>query len=439
MLRLRGLYLAGVMCVGTLAGCAGWRHGGLAATPEGATSAAAAVLPAVREPPKVSLSSLSLPSFQAVDKALARKPEPAGYRLLDESQCQCLAAANSTLGNLLAGQGATLAGQGGGRRDPDAAARFLMADVVALRAVEERNRSAAAAMELYYRLAGAYFGRDQLDRSLEEVRRSIRNFRQAKATGLSVPGDEEKLQIQELELVDRKVQLDAAIGQLDDELCHLIGAERLDRQPLWPAAEMAVAVSAIDLDAAVAEGLRSRPDLAALCLLKQELSGQTLPAVRGALERLDPLLGGLSPSKHFFSASLRRTFDYVELLQRQSQLGQLLESQKGAAEEEIRGAAGDVERRLRQVGLAKDKLDRCQSELRRLREKREAKGTVQLSEISAAQLEVFRAESDAFQAVVEWKIAAVKLKQSQGLLAAECGYTLPAACCEECLSGSHQE
>jgi outer membrane protein TolC len=371
-----------------------------------------------------------------VDKALAKKREAEGYRLLNESQCQCLAAANSTLGNLLAEENTTLGGQYAGRRDRDAMARSLLADMVALRAVEERNRSAGTALELYYRLAGAYFGRDQLDRSLEEVRRSIRNFRQAKATGLSVPGDEEKLQVREIELVDQKVQLDAAIGQLDGQLCSLIGVEPTDRQPLWPAAEMTVAVSPIDSAAAVAEGLKSRPDLALLCLLSQKLNDQTLPAARSALARLEPLVGGLA--KSVCCLSLRRACDCAELEGRQMQVSRLLESRKQAAEEEIRGAVGDVERRLRQVGLAKDKFDRCQSELRRLRERREAKGNVLLSEVSAAQLELFRAESDAFQAVVEWKVAVVKLKQSQGLLASECGYTLPAACCEECLSGSRE-
>lgn len=431
MVRLAWVVLAGSLCIGFLPGCAGLRcseqHLSL-----GAPSQTPTDLPTVAEPSKVSLNALSLPSFQAVDKALARKPEVAGYRLLSESQCQCLAAANSTLGNLLAVEQATSAEQRAGRRDREAMARSLFGNLLALRAVEERNRSAAAALELHYRLAGAWFGRDQLDRSLEEVRRGLRDFRQAKATGLSVPGDEERLQIQEIDLVDRKVQVDAAIVQLDGQLCRLIGVERDDHQPLQPTAEWTVAARPTDADAAVAEGLRSRPDLVMLCLLSQELNGQTLPAVRSALGRLDPLVGGLSLG--VCCLSLRRVCDCAELEGRETQLGHLQESQRRAAEEEIRGAAVEVEKRLRQVGLAKDKADRCQSELRRLREKRAAKGNVQPSEVSAAQLEVFRAESDAFQAVVEWKIAGMKLKESQGLLASECGYTLPVTYCEAGMS-----
>ncbi len=429
MMRLAGVVLAGSLCVGFLPGCVGLRCGDRCPS-VGEFSQTPTDLPTVAEPSKVSLNTLSLPSFQAVEKALARKPEVAGYRLLSESQCQCLAAANSTLGNLLATEQATSGEQSAGRRDRDAVARSLLGNLLALRAVEERNRSAAAALELHYRLAGAWFGRDQLDRSLEEVRRGLRDFRQAKATGLSVPGDETRLQIQEIDLVDRKVQLDAAIVQLDGQLCRLIGVERDDRQPLQPTAEWTVAASPTDADAAVAEGLRSRPDLIMLCLLSQELNGQTLPAVRSALGRLDPLVGGLSQG--VCCLSLRRVCDCAELQGRETQLARLQESQRRAADEEIRGAAAELEKRLRQVGLAKDTADRCQSELRRLREKRAAAGKVQASEVSAAQLEVFRAESDALQAVVEWKIAAAKLKESQGLLALECGYALPVTYCETC-------
>jgi outer membrane protein TolC len=309
----------------------------------------------------------------------------------------------------------------------------VLADVLGLRAVEERNRSAASAMELYYRLAAAHFNRDRVDRSLEEVRRTVENFRKAKDTGLSVPGDEARLLNQETELVDRRVQLETGLEQLEGQLCQLLGLDAAPDQPLWPGADMTVNVSPVDVEAAVAEGLRSRPDLAELCVLRENASEETLRSIRGALARVDPLLGLASSAKHMVCPAKHRARVSLETQTRREQLDDLLEFQKRSAEGEIRRAAGDVEARLRRIGLAKDKLDQCQALWRRLRERREAKGTVQASEISAAQLEVLRAESEAFQAVVEWKIALVKLKQSQGLLAAECGYTLPAACCDGCL------
>jgi len=291
-------------------------------------------------------------------------------------------------------------------------------------------------MELYYRLAGAYFSREQVDRSIDEVQHSIDDFRKTKATGLSVPGDEEKLQMQRIELVDRKVQAEAGAVQLGDQLAELVGVARDPSQPLWPGAEMTVDVSPIDVEAAVAAGLRLRADLAMLCLLRKKLSEDTLGAVRSALGLMDPLLGGSPPRRLMTLMALHHSRVSVEMQSRQAQLDQLFVDQRRRAEDEIRGAAAEAHKRLRQVGLARDKLDQCQAQLSRLRQRRQAKGVVPVSQISAAQLEVLRAESDAFQAVVEWKIAMVKLKEAQGLLASECGYVLPATCCETCLEAA---
>ena len=433
-----GLLVAGLACIGTLAGCASSRLGPLR-PPIDSDVTGPISLPKLGQPTPVALASLSLPSHQAVEKALARKSEIAGYRLLVESQCQCLAAAESTQGNLLSAERQSVLAGGGDRRDRDGQARSVLADVLGLRAVEERNRSAALAMELYYRLAAAYFTRDQLDRSVEEVRHSIEDFRKAKGTGLSVPGDEAKLLTQEIDLADRKVQLDSGIQQMDEQLCQLLGLQREWSQPLWPGAEMTVTVSPIDATAVVAAGLYSRPDLAMLCVLRENINEQTLSAVRSALGRIDPLMGIPGPKKHMVCVALNRARVLLESQARQSQLDQLLEAEKRSAETEIRREAGDVETRLHRVGLAKDKVDQSRDLLRRLRQRREAKGAVQSSEISAAQVDLLRAESDAFQAVAEWKIALVKLKQSQCLLTAECGYPLPATCCESCLNPSASE
>ncbi len=434
------LALAGLVCAGVAAGCASSRPA--ASTPTGAapaTPAAEAVqaapvtLPSMGQPTRTSVAALALPSYQAVEKALARPSEVTGYRLLMDSQCQCLAAAESTLGNLLDSQRqSTLAGSGK-RRDREAQSRAVLADVLGLRAVEQRNKVAATAMELYYRLAGAYFGRDQIDRSIQEVQHSIDDFQKTKATGLTVPGDEEKLQTQRIELVDRKVQAESAAAQLNERLTDLLGLERDPSHPLWPGAEMTVDVAPIDIEAAVASGLRLRPDLAMLCVLRENLSEETLGPVRSALAVVDPLLASSSPKKHMISAALHHSRVCLETQSRQAQLDQLFADERRKAENEIRTAAADAEKRLRQVGLARDKLAQCQAEVTRLRQRREAKGVIPVSQITAAQLEVLRAESDAFQAVVEWKIAMVKLKEAQGMLASECGYPLPAACCETCL------
>ncbi len=46
-------------------------------------------------------------------------------------------------------------------------------------------------------------------------------------------------------------------------------------------------------------------------------------------------------------------------------------------------------------------------------------------DLSAAGVELLHVGSDTLQRVISWKDSQVKLKQAQGLLAAECGYGLP--------------
>jgi hypothetical protein len=431
MTRLAGWVIAGLLCLGLPLGCAPARLAG-PRLPFDSKLPGPVALPSIGTPTPVDLASLRLPDRQAVEKALGNKAEITGYRLLTESQCQHLAAAESTLANLLASERQSVLTGVVGRRDRESVGRSVLADVLGLRAIEERNRSAAEALELYYRLAAAYFARDRLDHSLAEIRQWIEELHKAKETGLTISQEDSKLQAQQIQLIDRKVQLDAAIEQLDDQLCQLLGLERDPSQPLWPGAEFAVRVAAVDAEAAVDEGLRSRPDLALLALLNENVDEQTLGAIRGALGRNDPLLGRPAPRKHMISTAVHRARICLEAETRQEQLGQLLDAQRRAAEVEIRRAAAEVDRRLRQIGLAKEKLEQSEKALHRLRERREAKGSPGASEVRAAQLEVLNAEVDAFQAVVEWKIATVRLKQTQGLLAAECGYALPDASCPMC-------
>jgi len=421
--------LAGLICVAALAGCARTTLSGHGSRAVGRLTPSEP-LERVAAPKPVSLKSLALPKYEAVDRALSKRLKPAGYRVLPQSQCRCLAAGNSMLGNLLAAESQSLTERCTGRRDHDATARAVLADALAYRSVEERNRSAGAALELYFRLAEAYHGRDQLERSIEAVRESIRQLQQAKEAGVSVPTDDAPLRREQLDLQGRSLELQATIHKLDRQLSQLLGLEADETQPLWPAPDLKVTISPIDVEDAVSTGLASRADLALLVMLEESLSSQTLPAMRGAMARLDPLLASLAPRRQFLGAALYRGQLASEAETRRLQLEDLLAERRRAAEDEIRRAAADAELRLRLVGLAADKLDQWQKQLQRLRESREAKGTVSMLEISTAQLEVIRAESDALHAVIEWQIALVKLEEAQGILAAECGYPLPSCPCD---------
>ena len=116
---------------------------------------------------------------------------------------------------------------------------------------------------------------------------------------------------------------------------------------------------------------------------------------------------------------------------RRRQLCRLLAGQQRSAAEEIRQAAYAADVRLRQIAIVKEKLDLCEERLEDLR-KRRGTGGATAFDISAAKLEVIEAESSLTHQVIAWKIAHVKLKEAQGLLALECGSCLPEACRRTC-------
>ena len=168
------LWGVGLLCVvGMAAGCATSRSN--SASGVSAAGAVTPSLPLIGQPTPISLDSLSLPSRQTVEQARTKKPEATGYRLLLEPQCQCLGAAQSTLGNLLDNQrDAVLAGAAGHCRRNARGRGSLTADLLALRAVEERNHSAATALTLYYQLNAAPF-QSRSARSLVDPKPSARS------------------------------------------------------------------------------------------------------------------------------------------------------------------------------------------------------------------------------------------------------------------------
>jgi hypothetical protein len=77
--------------------------------------------------------------------------------------------------------------------------------------------------------------------------------------------------------------------------------------------------------------------------------------------------------------------------------------------------------------VAKERFEVWQQRKKDLTEKRQTGGATAF-DLSTVQLELLRAESDMVHRVIAWRIAQAKLKQAQGMLAAECGYGLPGDC-----------
>lgn len=383
-----------------------------------APSASAADLPPI-EARAIEIDVSQVPaSSQLATAAKSADDEP--YLALSARQCQCMAAANATLANL----GSTdmqLAGFARARHKAAARIAAVKSDFLALRALDERNRAAGQALEMYYQLFEAEAAKDAVDRSLARLDDVIDSAESLRAKGLKVEVDLDELRTQKIELLDKRAEAQLALARLNSGLRSLLGVPTERPRRFWPTENLTVSPERLDIDAAVAQGLSTRADLALLRMLTSTLSDETLPVVQSALQQAGlPGQGGGGRLWAPLARLLGGARQSLELATRSQQLAQLASDGEQAAAEEIRSAAQTVETRLLQVALAKEKHDSQQRRLETLTKKRDL-GTATPVDVVMQRVAVIEAEHELVRRVVAWEIAVVKLKQAQGLLVVECG------------------
>ena len=305
----------------------------------------------------------------------------------------------------------------------------MRCQILAYAAVDERNRAAAQALEVFYLLAEAEANRDILRRGVERADAMLNDLADLEKQGLTVPPDADSIRRQRLDLLDRQAQLELSLRQLNSQLRRLLGVESSEPAPFWPAADLRVVPEPIDYEAAVADGLAHRADVNLLRMLSQALSRRTVEAVRAGLSQISGVLGISVPAARRLSAWLGGAAKRTEVHARRHQLEGLLADRHRAAAEEIRQAAQTVETRLEQVVLAQSKVENWEKHVDSLKQLQGGPDGVTAFDLGAAELQLLEARSTLVHEVVAWRIAQVKLKQSQGLLSLECGYELPPLPC----------
>jgi hypothetical protein len=357
---------------------------------------------------------------------------PAQYRALTAQRCQCLAVRNAGLANMLDEERQGVAKQTGQHSHNQAAE--LKQDILLQSAVEVRNRSSAAALELYFHLAEAEAKSDLLVSSLKTIGDAVERSKDLKKKGLKVPVDPDTLVRQQLDLKIDQARLEIAIAQLNAELKKAIGVEGCTDDRLWPAGDFGVSGAAVDVDAAVAEGLAKRPDLVLLREVNQKLNAQTLPVVRQFAQATSPLLGMAAKSQCVpLLACLLTHLPCIgasELEVRRQQIREQLAERERAAAQEIRQAALTLGCQAQIVVLANQQTQSLQAKVQEMEDKSK-QGLASFLEVSQAYLDWYRARSALVKEVMAWHIARVQLKKAQGILPAECeddGCASPGAC-----------
>ncbi len=119
---------------------------------------------------------------------------------------------------------------------------------------------------------------------------------------------------------------------------------------------------------------------------------------------------GLSPAKNNETDKRRRQMD------------DLLREQEFVVAQEIRQAIHTIDAKSVLIALGQQKTKLAHDKLVDLQDKRK-RGLASVLDVSAQRLVVDEAKGELIQEVMAWHTARAKLKQAQGVLAVECGYT----------------
>ena len=344
--------------------------------------------------------------------------EKAGHCALREDDLQCLAASRSATASLLQAESEAARGQSA---TCSQRAVSLSSELLRLRSVHERNRASGAALTIYLRLAEAEGAKEHIGRSLDETANMLEDSRQFRAQGIQLPVTAGQIKQQRMELLHQQQELQLTILQLNSQLAQMLDLAA-DHAPVWPEVDLTVLEDVTDLAVAIEVAQTTRADLAALRRAARCLDRHTLPAVRSLILQATAGGGaGLSAAGGRGLLAARRRGS--ELPVRHKQVQEMIASEELKTRRDVTVAIRGIETRLQQIRLTMQTRDVLRDNVKNLRQQLDA-GASTIFDLRQANLNLLSAETDLLHDVIQWKIAIVKLKELQGLLAEECGYSL---------------
>jgi len=373
---------------------------------ERADPAAAAVQPAERLLPKPNWSDAPLPTTSTTPT----------YLRLTAEECRRAARNHSGTANLLDGlaahPGPTEASCFRSRKACDAA-DTLRRSIAHDLSEDIRSRTAAAALDLYYRLQEAELLQDVLTASLVEVNGLIADGETAVKAGAREPAELATAKVTRSELLGKATEAQVGIARLSTELKGLVGLDAVPGRIL-PSDAVNVVPEPLDAASVAGAAVQNRADLRAIRTLAGGLTDDTAAAVQSALSAVSPLAGAALPPLPKLSglALLCTTPDF------------------SALREAVNSAAKDKEREvIRETTTALDELLARQDALAFTRQATTAaaksqddiaikvkNGVLGAADLRKAKLDKLQADADEIRAVYAWKLAEIKLRRAVGAL-----------------------
>jgi hypothetical protein len=333
-------------------------------------------------------------------------------------QCRCLAAQRGLSVRLIAQESALVGIHAQRSWFGDAHAFAVQQQILHYRAAVRGNESAAAALALLLHLSEA----EQLELLLklavpqfDQARSDIQTLRRQ---GLLGAQDATELDRYRIQLDEQQRVVDQSVVQASAQLRYLLGMDPAHGPAIHPVLDGAIVTVPINVELAIATGLAMRPDLNLLRMLISELDPKTLPFAQGVLVQVESSVGIPTAGSHPL-ALLKRSCDDTAVEIRRSQLVTLLQDLEQARVAEIRRAVETVETEVRQMRLAEQTIGTWLERLRDV-DRHIKEGTATQLELPTSRLRLLEARSNLVRHTTEARIAEIRLREAQGILATGC-------------------
>ncbi len=379
-----------------------------------------------------------VPPDVLVDCSAEPLPLPAPteiYHLLDETTCQCHAAANASLANMveLERHWAKIIMECDGKIVRDNLR--LDRDLLSLHASDLRNAAAASALTAFHQLAGLEAQQHYLQAGLEESRQTVERIDKILAKGLKIPAEVQRdsivKQINALE--EQQLQLNLLRIQLNGQLQTLLACPLEETNFYWPQVDWQPNLTAVDLETELALGLAHRTDLRGLNLVRRQLRQTTLPIGRGVLQLADATVGSVEPRPGIWHVARCLHCNHAEVPIRCQQLSLFYHQAHQGTIAEIKAAAYKISLLQQRVVAAQRIVLELQEELEKQQKTRDV-NYVSVFRLSRTRGRLFEAQADLIEQIVALQVARVQLREAQDMLAVECGFgphLVCGGCCDK--------
>lgn len=354
--------------------------------------------------------------------AVSPPTRPTQYRGLSSAECRTLAVRNAPLADDLDSHPDNQTSHAHSTRKKAEQAQ-LSRLVRGYAADELRNRAAADALEVYYKLATAEGQFDHVTAAHEILRKQLAEAEKAIKVGAADRANAERIRRQLLEVESQLAKLEAGIAAANAALSGHLGLDPADPTPIWPTEILSVNGEVPEVEAAVQTALRCRPDLNLLRVLaaSDHQGGQLSKAV---VNGINPLLGTTDST----SPVLAPLVALVGLLKAeptrseaklQQQVRGTLATRERQADAEVRAAIAMLRGNRLAVAAKSAEVKNLQARVAEA-EKRVAAGVAGAEvELALARLDLLKGRGELVQTVAEYHISDVKLRQATGLLVRE--------------------